>query len=502
MKPRNMVMFVLTLAVVALLTALLVVTTTGAQPAAHSRFLQVSYPLTYQGRLTDNAGHPIANQTVSITFRLYQQQTGGTPLWAQTKSVATDADGLFTAVLEVDPPLGVSDLSSLWMGITVASDSEMMPRQRVGGAPFAFTLVPGNGVTGSVDLGTWPSAIFAVTNSGSGHGLVARTEGQGVGVFGSSQQGIGGYFTSQEGHALAVDGPVLSETNLRRVALHRWYGVNEAGITFSTLGSQPKGILYDGGSLWITNSMSNTVTRRRSTDGDLMGVYPVGTYPIGMAYDGARLWVANRGSNNVTRLLAATPTVSTTIAVGTNPNGLCFDGRYVWVVNEGSDNVTRLRADTGAATGTFSVGQSPRLCAFDGNNIWVTNYDSNTVSVLRPSDGSLVRTVNVGTNPVGVLFDGANIWVSNSFSNNVTKIRASDGTVLDTFAVGQGPRSSTFDGFYIWVTNEVDSTVTKLRARDGALIGTYPVGGGPRGITFDGSDIWIVNGDADSITKL
>lgn len=502
MKPRNIVLSVLTLAVVALLTALLVVTTTGAQPAARGQFLQVSYPLTYQGRLTDNTGRPIANQTVSITFRLYQQSTGGTPLWTQTKSVATDADGLFTTVLEIDPPLGVSDLSSLWMGITVASDSEMVPRQRVGGSPFAFTLVPGNGITGSVDLGTWPSAIFAVTNSGSGHGLVARTEGQGVGVFGSSQQGIGGYFASQEGHALAVDGPVLSETNLRRVALHRWYGVNEAGITFPTLGSQPKGILFDGGSLWITNSMSNTVTRRRSTDGELMGVYPVGTYPIGMAYDGARLWVANRNSNNVTRLLAATPVISTTIAVGTQPNGLCFDGRYVWVVNEGSNNVTRLRADTGAVTGLFNVGQSPRLCTFDGSNVWVTNHDSNTVSVLRPSDGSIVRTVNVGTNPVGILFDGANLWVSNSGSNNVTKIRASDGIKLDTFAVGQGPRGSTFDGFHIWVTNEIDSTVTKLRARDGAVIGTYPVGGGPRGITFDGSDIWIVNGDADSITKL
>lgn len=503
MKTQNIALSVLAVAGAALLIALLLATTAGAQPGPNNPVsAATAYPITYQGRLTDNAGSPIANQTVRMTFRLYEQSSGGTPVWSQVDpSVKTDANGLFTTILQVDPPLGIKDLSKMWLGVEVGTDGEMQPRQQVGGTPFAFSLVPGNGITGSVNLGTWPNAIFSVTNTGTGHGLLARTEGQGVGVFGSSQQGIGGYFTSQQGHALAVDGPALVETNLRRVALHRWYGVNEAGITFP-VGGAPKGILFDGGSLWVTNSLSNTVTRRRSTDGELMGTYPVGTFPVGMAYDGARLWVANRGSNTVTRLLAATPTLSTEIPVGQQPNGLCFDGRYVWVVNEGSNNVIRLRASTGAATGTFSVGQSPRLCTFDGTNVWISNYDSNSVTVLKASDGSLVRTVPVGTNPVGILFDGANMWISNSGSNNITKIRASDFQPLGTFNVGQGPRSSTFDGFHIWVTNEIDRTVTKLRARDGAVIGTYPVGGGPRGITFDGSDIWVVNGDANSITKL
>jgi len=504
MKIRNIALLVLSIVVVGLLAALVVVTTVGAQPAGSTRApLQVAYPITYQGRLTDNLGNPIANQTVNITFRLYEQPVSGQPVWEQVRAVQTDGAGLFTAVMEVDPPIGISDLSSAYLSIEVENDGEMMPRQRVGGAPFAFTLVPGNGVTGTVDLGGWPSAIFGVVNTGTGHGLLAITQGEGVGVFASSRQGFGGYFRSDEGHALAVDGPVLFQANLRRVALHRWYEVNEAGVTFPTLGSQPKGILFDGGSIWVTNSMSDTVVRRRVSDGKLMGVYPVGDFPVGMTYDGARLWVANRGDNTVTRLVAADGTpIGAPIAVGAQPNGLCFDGRYIWVVNSGDNNVTRLRADTGAAAGTFPVGQSPRICAFDGANIWVTDHDSNTVTVLRASDGSLVRTVNVGTHPVGIIFDGANMWVANSGSNDVAKIRVSDGTVLGTFPVGQGPRGITFDGFHIWVTNYTDSTVTKLRARDGALVGTYGVGAGPRGITFDGSDIWVVNGDADSVARL
>jgi len=501
MKTRTLAFVVVVVVAAVLLTALLVSAQVGA--SFSERWLapaQVAYPLSYQGRLTDNVGNPIASQVVNLTFRLYGQQAGGTAIWSQARTVTTDPDGLFTTILEIDPPLGVADLSSMWLGVQAGADSEMTPRQRVGGAPFSFTMTPGNGISGTIDLANAPGAILSLSNAGTGNGLVARTDGQGVGVFGASQKGVGGYFTSPEGHAVAVDGPVLLDTNLKRVAMHRWYQVNEAGITLP-VGDDPHSILFDGGFLWITNSGSNSVTRRRANDGDFVGTYPVGRFPVGLAYDGARLWVTNRTDNNVTRLLASNPAISNTIAVGTQPNGLCFDGRYVWAVNEGSNNVIRLRASTGAASGTFNVGQSPRLCAIDGTNVWITNHNSNNVTVLRSSDGGLVRTVGAGTNPTAIVFDGANMWVTNAGTNNVTKIRASDGAVLGTYAAGAEPRGITFDGFYVWVTNYADSTVTKLRVRDGAVIGTYGVGAGPRGITFDGSDIWVVNSDADSIAK-
>ena len=505
MKSRTLFMAGITLTLVMLLTVLLVGATVGAQSGgqdlASASPQQVAYPFTYQGRLTDSGGNPIANQARNITFRIYEQPAGGLPIWQQVRAVQTDANGLFTVVLEVDPPLGVADLSNMWLGIEVASDGEMQPRQQMSGSPFTFTMVPGNGITGSVAIDTWPSAIFGAINTGTGHGILARSQGVGVGVVGSSQQGFGGYFSSGEGHAIAVDGPILFDTNLKRVALKRWYDVNEAGVTFAT-GDEPKGALFDGGSIWVTNSMDNTVMRRRSSDGAIMGVFPVGTYPVGLALDGGRLWVANRGDGTVTRLVAATGAVAgPPIAVGSQPNDVCFDGRFIWVVNDGSNSVTRLVAATGAVSGTFPVGQSPRICAFDGTHVWVTNHNSNTVTVLR-RDGSLVAAVNVGTNPVGIAFDGANMWVANAGSNNVTKIRASDAQVLATYPVGQEPRGLAFDGFHMWVTNHADSTVTKLRVRDGEEIGVYGVGAGPRGITFDGSDIWIVNGDADSIARL
>ena len=239
MKAKNSAVFALVLIVVVGLTALLATAAVGAQPGRTLPLApaQVAYPLTCQGRLTNGSGGPIANQTVDIMFRLYDQSSGGTAVFTQTSIVATTNEGLFTTELLIDPPLGVSDLSSLWLGVQVGSDNEMTPRQRVGGAAYSFTLVPGNGISGTVNLADVPAAILSLTNNGNGHGLIART-----------QKGAGGVFVSQEGHALVADGPVMLKNNLKQVALHRWYDVNMADIT-QTVGLSPTGILFDGSSL-------------------------------------------------------------------------------------------------------------------------------------------------------------------------------------------------------------------------------------------------------------
>jgi len=486
-------LFVLVLAVSVALTALLVTANVGAQPGRRQPLApaQVAYPITYQGRLTDGSGSPVANQAVNITFRLYGQSSGGTAVFTQTRAVTTTAEGLFTTELLIDPPLGVNDLSSLWLGVQVGGDGEMTPRQRVGGAAYAFTLVPGNGISGTVNLTDVPSAILVLTNTGDGHALIAR-----------AQKGLGGIFVSEEGHALAADGPVMLKNNLRQVALHRWYEVNMADIT-QTVGLSPTGILFDGSSLWVTNQGSNSVTRLRSADGAVVGEYPVGSAPIGLTYDGARVWVANANDDTVSRILASDPSISSTISVGNNPNGLCFDGYFVWVVNRLGNSVSRIVASTGVVSDTFAVGANPRTCTFDGTFVWVTNYQGNTVNALRPDSGLKVFTVTVGTNPVGSVFDGANVWVANAGSDSLTKSRASDGQVLGTVPAGDEPRGVVFDGYHIWVTNYAGNRVTKLQAINGAPVGSYPfaLGSGPRGITFDGSDIWIALSDAHAITK-
>jgi outer membrane lipoprotein-sorting protein len=231
------------------------------------------------------------------------------------------------------------------------------------------------------------------------------------------------------------------------------------------------------------------------------GDFPVGVAPENVAFDGVSIWVTNSGSNTVTKLNASDGAVQGTFPVGNLPQGLAFDGANIWVANRSSNTVTKLRASDGAGQGTFPTDTSPYGVAFDGANIWVANISSNTVTKLRASDGAGQGTFPVGAGPIGLAFDGANIWVANFNANTVTKLRASDGAGLGTFPVGAGPAWVAFDGASIWVACNGPDAVTRLRASDGAALETILVGSGPIGVAFDGTHIWTANRNANSVSK-
>ena len=97
--------------------------------------------LNYQGVLKDSAGNPITG-TRAMTFRLYDAATGGTLLWNETQPSVSVNNGLFSVLLGSVTPLSPSNFSgpNRWLGVTVASDPEMTPRQRIASAAYALSL--------------------------------------------------------------------------------------------------------------------------------------------------------------------------------------------------------------------------------------------------------------------------------------------------------------------------------------------------------------------------
>lgn len=93
----------------------------------------------YQGRLSDSDGIPIIAM-LPMTFRLYATSTGGTALWSESWPSVAVTDGLFNALLGTTTPLSstiFTENATLWVGIKVGTDSEMIPRVQVGSVPFA-----------------------------------------------------------------------------------------------------------------------------------------------------------------------------------------------------------------------------------------------------------------------------------------------------------------------------------------------------------------------------
>jgi len=111
--------------------------------------------VTYQGRLTDENGTPL-NGPVKLRFSLYHQASSGTAIHSETDSVTVN-DGMFNTV--VGPGSAVAGLTPkdlaepLWVEVQVSNGTyteTLTPRQRLYGAPYAFTLMPGTVISESM----------------------------------------------------------------------------------------------------------------------------------------------------------------------------------------------------------------------------------------------------------------------------------------------------------------------------------------------------------------
>ncbi len=100
----------------------------------------------YEGRLGDANGDPVTG-SYEMTFNLFNVDTGGTPLWTEawtgTNAVQVN-EGLFSVLLGNLTPLPENVIvgnTSLWLGVTVGTDSEMTPRVQLGSVPYAVSAL-------------------------------------------------------------------------------------------------------------------------------------------------------------------------------------------------------------------------------------------------------------------------------------------------------------------------------------------------------------------------
>lgn len=106
----------------------------------------------YQGRLTTAGGDPIVN-TTSVTFRVYEALSGGSPVQTWTVNVSPDANGIFTTEL-TSMNRTYFDGPKLYMEMVIGGQT-LAPRQLITSAPYAYsseyantaTTVPDNSIT-------------------------------------------------------------------------------------------------------------------------------------------------------------------------------------------------------------------------------------------------------------------------------------------------------------------------------------------------------------------
>ena len=219
-------------------------------------------------------------------------------------------------------------------------------------------------------------------------------------------------------------------------------------VEIGNAGSNGIAVSPDGTTLYVTSSVTDTLTVIRTSDFTVTDTIPMGPGPDNLAFtpDGTKAYVADQVDNAVYVIDTASVTVSVVIPVpgGSLVRNICVapNGQFAYASSTGSNIVTVIDTQTDTVIDTITVGDSPRNISFtpDGAFAYVPNGTSNDVSVIRTSDHTVVDTIPTGQdNPNGVDItpDGRFVYVTAIFSDDVAVIRTSDNLVIDTISGGK-----------------------------------------------------------------
>jgi len=124
--------------------------------------------ISVQGTLKSANGTPAPDGGQTITFRLYNTATGGSPLWEETSTVQV-VGGIYSHYLGSVVPLNPSHFANtLYLGVVVGT-FELVPRNQLAYAPYAFSVnvaqkVVCSGAVGDVKYSVLNPTEFALRN--------------------------------------------------------------------------------------------------------------------------------------------------------------------------------------------------------------------------------------------------------------------------------------------------------------------------------------------------
>ena len=118
-----------------------------AQSPAGGRFLagsplgakNVPQQINYQGYLVNSSDSSAITDSLQMTFAIYANSVGGSPLWSETHPQVVVGNGLFNVLLgSVNPlPDTIFTGQDLWLETTVAGET-FSPRKKLVSVPYAF----------------------------------------------------------------------------------------------------------------------------------------------------------------------------------------------------------------------------------------------------------------------------------------------------------------------------------------------------------------------------
>jgi hypothetical protein len=180
----------------------------------------------------------------------------------------------------------------------------------------------------------------------------------------------------------------------------------------SSLGPFPEGVSTDGVSIWTANEGS--ISKVDPDTGVTTNITAGFSRPKGILFDGGNLWVSDFGDSKLKKI-DSSGSILQSVTVGSGPAFPVFEGSNIWVPSADA-RLTVVRARDGVVLATLTGNglNGPVQAAFDGERILVTNQNGMSVSLWKASD-----LIPIGSSvaappglPVGACSDGVNFWIT------------------------------------------------------------------------------------------
>ncbi|MCI0406482.1 MAG: hypothetical protein L0209_10540 [candidate division Zixibacteria bacterium] len=366
------------------LTALLALWTTAAWADAPP-------VINFQGVLRDGSGNPVANGTYGVTFKIYNVPTLGAALFTETQALTT-VNGLFTALIGDSTFLGVADLvfedTARYLGITVAPDAEMTPRQKLSSVPYGYrvntvdsayggTIKGELTVTNKLNVGTGhtnlngPNLVVGANNSATG-GQSSVTGGSGNDASGTNSHIGGGGSNTATATNATVGGGTGNDATAERATVGGGFS-NTASVIEATVGGGGSNTASAAGATVGGGSNNNASGARATIGGGIQN-----------EASGTNSTVAGGSANK------ALTSVGATVGGGVNDTA---SGLY--------STVPGGRANKASGDYSFAAGRRAKAI-HAGAFVWGDQTDADFSSTV--GDQFLIRAsagVGIGTNNTG-----------------------------------------------------------------------------------------------------
>jgi YVTN family beta-propeller protein len=263
----------------------------------------------------------------------------------------------------------------------------------------------------SIDLDA-AGKIAYVANSGSNSvSVVDLTARRVLAEIGAGQQPVAARI-APDGKTLVVANRAANSISLIDPATGR-----VRAVFTGCPGAQGPVILPDSSKTFVACSAGHQVMAialAQSKDGPtvpdrLEALMDVGRAPVDLALkpDGGEIFASNSLSNSVSEIYNTSDEVGDTYMIGEDPiSGLVSrDNALLYVANLRSQYVTVYSIDDGKRIGSLHVGDGPSAMAFSGAGhlLFVVDSRSDDVAVIRTASQSLFTMLPAGRNPDAIV---------------------------------------------------------------------------------------------------